>query len=115
MISKVNDLEVYQLAKKLYPKVINLVRNFSPIAFHLRDQICRAANSISANIAEGFGRSIAEFKAYLTRSIGSENELKSHFEDALAINEISQKQFLEITREIDLLGKKLYTLRKNWQ
>jgi len=115
MIQDFSDLDVYQLAKQLYPKVVKLARGFSPISFHLRDQICRAANSISANIAEGFGRSTAEFKNYLTRAIGSENELKSHFEDAFAVEEITRKQFDEIIEEINILGKKLYTLRKNWK
>jgi hypothetical protein len=69
MIKRFEDLEVYQRAQNLYPLVVEFVRRFSKEGFHLKDQLCRAANGIQANIAEGFGRSPAEFKMYLTRAL----------------------------------------------
>ena len=60
MIYHFKDLDVYQRAQKLYPKVIEFSRAFPKEGFHLRDQVCRSANSIQSNIAEGFGRSVAE-------------------------------------------------------
>jgi len=83
MIRNFEDLEVYQRAQNLYPLVVEFVRKFPKEGFHLKDQLCRAANSIQANIAEGCGRSPAEFKMYLTRALGSCNEVISHLKDAL--------------------------------
>ena len=83
MIASVNDLEVYRRSKELYPKVIAATKLYPPNEFHLRDQTCRAANGIHACIAEGFGRSVAEFKMYLTRALGSCNETISHLDDAV--------------------------------
>jgi len=77
------NLEVYQRSQKLYPEVVKFARLFPNDARHLKDQLCRSANSIHTNIAEGYGRSAAEFKMYLTRSLGSCNEARSHIMDAL--------------------------------
>jgi four helix bundle protein len=80
VIRSFKDLEVYQLSVELYPRIVKAARQFPPAGFHLRDQVCRATNAIAADIAEGFGRSVAEFKSRLTT-----------------------------------IGKKIYTLRKNWK
>ena len=50
------NLEVYQKALNLAEGVANLTDSFPPRTFSLRDQLTRAAFSISANIAEGCGR-----------------------------------------------------------
>ncbi len=51
------DLEVFQEAHRLTLEVYALARSFPPAErFRLNDQICRAAASAPANIAEGFGR-----------------------------------------------------------
>ena len=48
-------------------------------AFRLRSQILRAAASISANIAEGCGKSSTkEYLRFLDMSIGSARELENH-------------------------------------
>lgn len=51
------DLEVFQEAHRLTVEVYALTRGFPPSErFRLSDQICRAAASVPANIAEGLGR-----------------------------------------------------------
>jgi four helix bundle protein len=62
-VENFQDLEVYQRASKLFPKVYRLVRGWSEKdQRELGSQIIRAANSIYANIAEGFGKTPADFK-----------------------------------------------------
>lgn len=51
------DLEVFQESHRLTLEIYKLVRSFPKTErFRLSDQLCRAASSVPANIAEGFGR-----------------------------------------------------------
>jgi 23S rRNA-intervening sequence protein len=51
------DLQVWQLARDLRREAYNLVRRFpSEEKYALANQVRRAAISVTANIAEGFGR-----------------------------------------------------------
>ena len=115
MIKKHNDILAYQRSKSLYPKTVKLAKSFSALGFHLRDQLCRAANSIHANIAEGFGRSAKEFKMYLTRALGSCNETISHLEDAINAEFVNNKnEAKELIEEYTVVGKQIYRLRQSW-
>jgi len=65
----------------------------------LRDQMQRAAVSIMANIAEGFGRGgNREFVQFLGHARGSCAELKSHLYVALDAGMIPPQQFDQIYR-----------------
>lgn len=109
------DLKVYQRSKNSYAKVVKVTRSFPKEGWHLGDQSRRAANSIHSNIAEGFGRTVPEFCNYLTRSLGSNNELLSHIEDALASGYISKDICRDLQSEYTILGKQLYRLRERWR
>ncbi len=110
------DLEVYQRASKLFPKIYKMVRLWNPIdQRELGSQIIRAANSIHANIAEGFGKSPADFKRYLGNSLGSCDELVSHLADANNINLITKNVFAELIAEYTIVGKQLNKLKQNWK
>ena len=62
--------------------------------FGLRDQIRRAAVSIMANIAEGFGRGgKPEFIRFLRISRASALETQSHLYIALDLGYLSEKEF----------------------
>ncbi|MGD0297769.1 MAG: four helix bundle protein [Bryobacteraceae bacterium] len=62
--------------------------------FGLRDQIRRAAVSIMANIAEGYGRGgKAEFIRFLRISRASALETQSHLYVALDLGYLSSEQF----------------------
>jgi len=51
------DLEVFQRSHHLAVQIYRLIRDFpSAERFRLTDQLCRAAMSVPANIAEGYGR-----------------------------------------------------------
>ena len=110
------DLNVFQRSKKLYPLVYARVRAWRDIdQRELGSQIVRAANSIHANIAEGFGKSPAEFKRYLAMSLGSCDELISHLSDAQAVGLLSQEEVKTLSDEYIIVGKQLNKLRQAWR
>lgn len=115
MIKSFSDLEVYKKSQELYPKVVEFSKRFPSQGAHLRNQVCRSANSIHANIAEGYGRSIAEFKLYLTRALGSNNETISHINDAVNSNFGNKNLGDELIKEYTIVGKQIYRLRENWK
>jgi len=70
------DIIAWQKAQDLTIEIYNSFKASKDFGF--RDQICRAAVSISNNIAEGFDRSsTAEFKRFLYISLASCSEVKS--------------------------------------
>jgi len=74
------DLEVWQIGKKIGVGIYGLTKDFpKEESFGLTSQIRRAALSVPANIAEGFGRYhyLDKAKFYLNAR-GSLYELKSH-------------------------------------
>lgn len=115
MMKSVQDIDSYQRSKKLFPQLVQLVNLFPREALYLKDQMNRAANSIHANIAEGFGRSEAEFKRYLTVSLGSNNELLSHLEDAHSLGYLSKETYDSFFESYTVVGKLLYRLREKWK
>ena len=77
--ARFEDLPVWQSAIELATRIYPLTRDraFSPPG-DLRDQLRRAALSVSNNIAEGFERgSTAELLAYLYIARGSAGEVRS--------------------------------------
>ena len=75
-IEKFEDIKGWQKAQDLAVEVYSVFRNLKDFGF--KDQICRAAVSISNNIAEGFDRSSnADFVRFLYIAIGSCSEVKS--------------------------------------
>src|SRR3989344_5218844 len=115
MIRHFSDLDVYKRAQGLYPKVVEFSRSFPKEGFHLCDQVCRSANSIHANIAEGYGRSTAEFKLYLTRALGSCNETISHLNDAINSELADKNVSNELVKNYEIVGKQIYRLREKWK
>lgn len=94
------NLEVYQRSKKLFVRLAKATETFPKNAYYLKDQMLRAANSIHANMAEGCGRSTAEFKQYLTRALGSNNEMLSHLEDAYFLKYLPTNTFEELSSRV---------------
>jgi len=93
-ISKFEDLEVWQEARRLAVEVykVTSVSTFEH-DWALRDQIRRAVVSIMANIAEGYGRnSHREFARFLNYALGSASEIKSHLYLANDLNYLTDDQ-----------------------
>ena len=79
MIKTVSDLEVFQLSYNFAMDIFRITRTFpKEERYSLTDQLIRSSRSISANIAEGWGKRIYEndFKRHLTYAIGSLEETK---------------------------------------
>lgn len=79
------ELRAWQAARKLRLDVYRLTRSFpSDERFGLASQMCRAAVSVTANLAEGYGRfSYQENIQFCRHSRASVYELRDHFTTAL--------------------------------
>ncbi len=131
-IERFEDIEAWKKGRDLRKSIYS----FSGVGkfgadFGLRDQIRRAAVSITSNIAEGFERGgNREFIQFLGHSKGSCGEVRDQLYVALDENYISQPQFeslyntaLEISRMIsgfmkylqqsELRGTKFKTLERS--
>jgi four helix bundle protein len=108
-ITRFEDIEAWQLGRELK----RLVYRFSKAGdfakdFALKDQIRRAAISVTANIAEGFEREgNREFVQFLSTSKGSCGELKDHLYTALDESYITQQRFNDLYLRAADVGRKL--------
>ena len=77
--TKFEDLPAWQEAARLYNKVLDLLeQNGVPLTHGFRNQLDRAALSVSNNIAEGFERvTTRELTAFLAIARGSAGEVRS--------------------------------------
>ena len=99
------DLQVWQLARELRNHIYNLSRKFPPEErYGLVQQIRKAASSITANIAEGFGRySFQENIQFCRQSRGSAYEVRDHL-----ITAADQGYIAQTAREsVDLLAQRV--------
>lgn len=78
-ITEFEDLEVWQEAQLFAVEIYGETRNFPKDEMYaMTSQLRRAASSISANIAEGFGRSTVNDKLHFyTMAYGSLLEVKN--------------------------------------
>ena len=108
MVLKVEDLDIYQMAEDLADIVWNICIGWDYFAKDtIGKQLVRAADSISANLAEGHGR--YHFKdrlnfCYYAR--GSLEETKTWILKAIRRNLITDQK-TEINKIMEILPKKL--------
>ena len=79
MIKSVSDLDVFRLSYQLAMEIFQTAKTFpKEEKYSLTDQIVRSSRSVSANIAEDWGRRTYEneFKKYLVYALGSLEETK---------------------------------------
>src|SRR6184192_1369756 len=77
--TKFEELPVWQEAARLYNRVLDLLEEPNiPLTPGFRNQLDRAALSVSNNVAEGFERATTnELNAFLAISRGSSGEVRS--------------------------------------
>ena len=94
-IEKFEDIESWKKARVLASEVYRRTGSGSFSRDHgLRDQVRRAAVSVMANIAEGFGRDgDREFRQFLGHAKGSACEVKSHLYVALDSGFLEKEDF----------------------
>jgi four helix bundle protein len=102
------DLEIWQLAKKLSLKIFKLTESGSASKdFKFRDQIRSSAGSVMDNIAEGFERS-SQFEVvnFLGISKGSSGEVRSQLYRGIDQNYFTS-DCNELIKEYDELASKI--------
>ena len=100
--SSFEEMQVYQKALLFGVKVYKLTNTNPAIAkdYGLKDQLQRAALSISNNIAEGFDRrSDADFSRFLYMALGSASEVRS------MIHLAERLKYINIEVKDDLFSK----------
>ncbi len=114
-IKSYRDLEIWQKAMSLTTEVYRM-SNRLPRAeqWGLASQMQRAAVSIPANIAEGWGRSSRrEFLQFLRISRGSLCELETHLILAEQLGYLTQAQTAPLLEQCDRLSRMLLSLMRS--
>ena len=118
MIKSVFDLEVFKLSYQLAMEIFNTTRSFpKEERYSLTDQVVRSSRSISANIAEGWGKCIYEneFKRHLIYGMGSLEETKVWLYFAKDCQYLNVETFDDLNKKYDELGARIYKLYENWK
>jgi len=92
------DLDVWKLGRELRKTIYAITRRFpSEEKYALIDQMRRAAVSVTANVAEGFGRfSYRENVQFCRHARGSAFELRDHLTSALDAGYISSQEWKDV-------------------
>ena len=108
-IKRFEDLEIWQLARKLSQKIILISKNTDlKKDFRFKDQIKASSGSVMDNIAEGFERDgNLEFRQFLSIANGSAGETRSQSYRLFDSEYISEKQLEDLVNECELLSKKI--------
>jgi four helix bundle protein len=102
-------LEIWQEAVALAASLYDRLRGCRDFAF--RDQIQRAAISISSNIAEGYERrSNPEFIRYLDIARGSCGEVRSQLYVAVRVKLLTEEVAAPLTADAKRLSKRIARL-----
>ena len=103
------ELRVWQEGKALTVEIYRATESFPRREmFGLTDQLRRAANSVCANIAEGFERYHTKDKIrFYYNARGSISECKSHLLVAAELNYILTEEAQALIGRFDLAGKLL--------
>jgi four helix bundle protein len=111
--ASVQRLRVWQKAVELVLECYRLSNVLpSEEKFGLVSQIRRAASSVPANIAEGFGRwNARDFARFLAISSGSLREVETHLIVASRLGYLDASSIHNAMDAIDELAKMLYRMR----
>jgi len=111
---KLNDISAYKISFHLSNYIWNVVKTWNIFAKQtVGGQFVRAADSIAANIAEGFGRYHKKDKIRFYKiSFGSIAESLDWNEKAIARKLITEPQYKYIFNELEKLPKEVNHLIK---
>ena len=107
--TRFEDIEAWQTGRELTKQIyaVSRERVFS-LDFALRDQIRRAAISITSNIAEGFERQTTrEFIRFLFIVKGSSGEVRSQLYCALDEEYLTQQSFDELFETVSSISRQI--------
>ena len=108
-INRFEDLEVWQLARKVEQFTFELTKSeMLSKDFKLKNQMNGSSSSVMSNIAEGFGRGgRLEFVNFLSFAKGSATELQSQYYNCLDRKYIIEDSFNEVYQMTEILCKKI--------
>lgn len=111
-ITQFEEIIAWQKAQDL---AVEIYRHFGIIRdTGFKDQICRAAVSISNNIAEGFDRQTdKQFSSYLFISLGSASEVRSMLHLAARISIIKDNTRDELLQKTTEVSRIIYGFIKS--
>ena len=100
------DLNVWQEGHKLVIMIYKITKSFpKEETYSLVDQMRRAAASITANIAEGFGRQTYKEKVqFYYMAKGSLSELKNFILIAKDVDYLTEKDFQALVEQSNIVG-----------
>ena len=109
MNKSINDLEIYREAMRIGEAIWGLVADWP---FFAKDtvgrQVVRAADSIAANLAEGYGRyHFKENQKFCYYSRGSAQETQTWIEKSVRRNLIPDDAARDLYRDLDTFMKRL--------
>jgi four helix bundle protein len=121
-ITKFEDLEIWQEARKLAKEVFILSKETDlKTDFRFKEQIKASSGSVMDNIAEGFERDgNLEFRQFLSIAKGSAGETRSQIYRLYDCEYISEEQFKELKNKYEKLSGKIknfitYLNKKNFK
>lgn len=108
-ITKFEDLEIWQEARKLAKEVFILSKETDlKTDFRFKEQIKASSGSVMDNIAEGFERDgNLEFRQFLSIAKGSAGETRSQIYRLYDCEYISDEQFKELKNKYENLSGKI--------
>ena len=111
-ITEFEQLDVWQNAQDIAVRVYKASRRFpNEERFSLVDQIRRSSSSISANIAEGFGRQSRKEKVqFYSIAYGSLLETRSHLHLAIKLRYLDDANIQNLLDNIKICQKQLNSL-----
>lgn len=118
MIKTFFDLKIFKISYQLAMDIFNVTRNFpKEERYSLTDQIVRSSRSVSANIAEGWGKRVYEneFKKHLIYAMGSQEETKVWLLFAKDCKYLPIETFDSLNRKYNEMGTRIYKLYENWK
>ncbi len=115
MIRKLEELQVYQLAMDLGERIWELADSWDYFPKDtIGKQLVRAADSIAANIGEGYGRFFyKESKQFYYYSRGSLFETRVWIQKACKRKLISDEETKTLIEMTEILGKKINNFIKS--
>ena len=107
-----HKLRVWQKAHVLTLSVYRVTREFPREEIYgITSQMRRAASSITANIAEGCGRSgDREFLRYLRIALGSANELEDHIILATDLEYLTHDAGVQLNSDVTIVQRMIAKL-----
>jgi len=100
-VSDFTDLDTWKSARALRSRIYSMCARFpKQETYELCSQMRRAAVSVTANLAEGYGRfSYQENMQFCRQSRGSVYELRDHLTTALDAGYITREEYRETDRQ----------------